>query len=210
MGQTHLIDGVLYGLDRCSQCGVANPLISLVGKSEKLYESKYSSHWHFTGKCSKCRRHILFYGNGAKGGDGTKLEVVQMWPSLPSASEDLPVNARRFLQQALESKHAPDGAIMLAASAIDAMLKEKGYKTGSLYSRIESAANKGVLTPEMRDWAHEIRLSANEPRHADDDFNGATAEDADQVIEFANALGEYLFVLPTRVQKWKEAAQSGG
>jgi hypothetical protein len=92
---------------------------------------------------------------------------------------------------------------MLAASSIDAMLKERGYKDGSLYGRIEKSTSDGLLTAQMRDWAHEIRLSANEPRHADDEFDGATDKDAEQVIEFARALAEYLYVLPAKVQKWK-------
>ena len=93
---------------------------------------------------------------------------------------------------------------MLSASAIDAMMKEIGYKDGSLYARIEQASADGVLTRQMQEWAHEIRLSANEPRHADDQFEGATPEEAEQVLQFASALGEYLFVLPARVSKWKQ------
>ena len=97
---------------------------------------------------------------------------------------------------------------MLSASAIDAMLKEKGYKSGTLYKRIEDARDNGLLTAEMSDWAHEIRLSANEPRHADDEYGGASDADVDQTLQFARALGEYLFVLPVKVQKWKAAASS--
>jgi hypothetical protein len=42
---------------------------------------------------------------------------------------------------------------MLAASAVDAMLKQRGYTEGSLYARIEKAANDNVLTSEMAPWA---------------------------------------------------------
>jgi hypothetical protein len=38
----------------------------------------------------------------------------------------IPNVAGAYLQQALQSLQAPAGAVMLAASAIDAMLKEKG------------------------------------------------------------------------------------
>ncbi|MCW2362675.1 MULTISPECIES: DUF4145 domain-containing protein [Sphingobium] len=132
--------------------------------------------------------------------------IFQIHPEMEVVSDVLPLRAKKFLQQAIESRHAPDGALMLAASAIDAMLKEMSYKDGSLYSRIETATRDGVLTAEMREWAHEIRLSANEPRHADDDFEGATPEDAEQVIEFSKALGQYLFELPAKVKKWKAQA----
>jgi hypothetical protein len=126
---------------------------------------------------------------------------------LETVAEELPERAKRFLQQATESRHAPDGALMLAASSIDAMLKEKGYVKEGLYTRIEQAFSEGLLTAEMRDWAHEIRLSANEPRHADDKFEGASSNDADQVIQFAKALDQYLFELPAKVQKCKQAAE---
>ena len=95
---------------------------------------------------------------------------------------------------------------MLAASAIDAMLKDKGLTNGSLYSRIKSASDQNLLTSEMAAWAHEIRLSANEPRHADEEFTGATAEDAEQILAFTRALGEYLYDLPSRVKKWQGKA----
>jgi hypothetical protein len=204
---------VVYGLDRCPQCGVATPLVSSVSKPKKHYKDGHeNTWWHFTGECSRCHRHILFYGwtnsdeSPRAGNDPSNVRIRNTYPELETASDEIPDKAKRFLQQALESKHAPDGALMLAASSIDAMLKEKGFKSGTLYSRIEKAYETGLLTEQMRDWAHETRLSANEPRHADDDFEGATPEDAQQVIEFAKALAEYLFVLPARVKRWKATA----
>jgi Domain of unknown function (DUF4145) len=55
---------------------------------------------------------------------------------------------------------------MLAASAVDAMLKHKNYTVGSLKDRIDKAANDHLITSEMAAWAHEIRLDANDERHA--------------------------------------------
>ncbi|WP_292932063.1 DUF4145 domain-containing protein [Novosphingobium sp. PASSN1] len=164
------------------------------------------------GQCSQCRKCTLFEGYTARSklnsaGQVTSLEIFRCFPEAKRASDDIPVRARNYLQQALDSRHAPDGAIMLAASAIDWMLKEKGYKDGSLYSRIEKASQDGLFTSEMRDWAHEIRLSANDPRHADEDYFGSTIEQVDQIIQFAESLGEYLFVLPARIRKWKGQAK---
>ncbi len=51
---------------------------------------------------------------------------------------------------------------MLAASSIDAMLKEKGYKVGGLYDRIKQAAKDHLITDEMAAWAHDVRLDAND------------------------------------------------
>jgi Domain of unknown function (DUF4145) len=91
---------------------------------------------------------------------------------------------------------------MLAASAVDAMLKAKGYQDGSsLYSRIKSAANDHLITADMALWAHHVRLEANNPRHADEDEPHATSTGAAQAVDFASALANILFVLPSRVTR---------
>ncbi len=90
---------------------------------------------------------------------------------------------------------------MLLASAVDAMLKDKGLKDGSLYARIDAAAKSHLITEEMAAWAHEIRLDANDQRHADDTVTLPNTADAEKVIEFAKALVQFLYVLPARVAR---------
>ena len=90
---------------------------------------------------------------------------------------------------------------MLAASAVDAMLKAKDYTEGSLYSRINSARDDHLITPEMAEWAHEVRLDANDPRHADETKPIPDTADATRVIEFTQALAQFIFVLPDRVTR---------
>jgi len=94
---------------------------------------------------------------------------------------------------------------MLAASSVDAMLKAKGYTDGSLYSRIDQAAKDNLITKDMAAWAHEIRLEANGQRHADAGAALPTGNDAVRVIEFAEALGQFLFVLPARINRGLQA-----
>jgi hypothetical protein len=111
------------------------------------------------------------------------------------------VRAREYLQQAINSLHAPAGAIMLTASAVDAMLKEKGYKDGSLNSRIDKAAVDHLITQGMATWAHHIRLDANDQRHADEAAPLPSTDEAQRCIDFAQALGEFMFVLPGRIAR---------
>ena len=206
MSEAALFNKIVYGLGRCPQCAVANPLIDLLYEPAKHFKDTWeNTYYHFTGVCSKCKRHVLFY---ASGGDDPKqkMTVVRSYPSHEQIAKELPDMARKFLQQAVDSKHASDGALMLAASSIDAMLKSIGFSKGSLYSRIDEAKEQGAITSPMSEWAHSIRLSANDPRHADENFTGATEKQAAQSIEFAKALGEYLFVLPSKVAAGRESA----
>ncbi len=99
---------------------------------------------------------------------------------------------------------------MLAASAVDSMLKAKNLTSGSLSARINEAVQQNLITAEMAQWAHEVRLDANEQRHADDAVPLPDETQAKKSIEFALALGQFLFVLPARVQRGIGVAKGQG
>jgi hypothetical protein len=136
--------------------------------------------------------------------------IKEMWPpGVGTVDEQLPKRAADYLKQANDSAHvAPAGAIILAASAIDSMLKEKGYKKGSLYARIDQSAKDHIITSDMAQWAHEVRLEANDERHADENAALPTTEEAKRCVEFAAALGAILFTLPARIQRGIQQAKA--
>ncbi|WP_280286658.1 DUF4145 domain-containing protein [Pseudomonas sp. BN415] len=135
---------------------------------------------------------------------GELRAIKECWPKPQAVDDAVPERARSFLQQAIVSIHAPAGAVMLTASAVDSMLKEKGLRDGSLYRRIETAAAEHLITAEMALWAHEVRLEANDQRHADEEAALPNEADARKAIAFAQALAQFLFVLPARVEQGRE------
>ena len=134
-------------------------------------------------------------------------ETIRILPAPQDVSEDLPERARAYLDQAIGSLSAPAGAVMLAASAVDSMLKAKGLTSGTLYARIDEAAKTHMITAEMAQWAHEVRLDANDQRHADDSTPLPNGDQAKKCVEFALALGQFIFVLPARVQRGIKSAK---
>ena len=75
------------------------------------------------------------------------------------------------------------------------MLKVKGYREGSLYNRIDKASEDNLITQDMARWANEIRIDANDQRHADESADLPTQEQASRVIEFASALAQFTLVI---------------
>ena len=153
------------------------------------------------------RRVWSFYRCGRCGGIVTasapedQKRVLEIFPDSRKVSNDIPDRARSYLEQAIASIHAPSGAVMLCASSVDAMLKSKGYSSGSLYQRIESAVNDNLITSEMAKWAHDVRLDANDERHSDESAIMPTEDDANRTIDFVTAFAEYLFVLPAKIKR---------
>lgn len=191
-------------LDRCPHCGIDRPTLTGVHNFETLdYKGARHRFWRIY-QCSGCGGVVTAYADA-----GWDQQVTQCYPALPEVDAAVPERARSFLEQAHSSLRQPAGAVMLAASAVDAMLKAKDYKEGSLYSRIDKAAAEHVITADMAKWAHDVRLDANDQRHADEAVPLPGTEEAKRTVEFANALAQFMFVLPARVQRGLNAAGSG-
>ncbi|HEU0277135.1 MAG TPA: DUF4145 domain-containing protein [Rhodanobacteraceae bacterium] len=192
-------------IDRCPHCQVALPDMRILGQHQTANHSGAMQRKWAVYCCSSCGGLVTAW-SVAFG-----APVVDYFPKNTTVDESVPERPRTYLQQAIESLHAPAGAIMLAASAIDAMLKLKGYERGSLYERIEAAANDHLITQEMARWAHAARLDANGQRHADEAGALPTQEEAKVTIDFVNAIAQFLFVLPAQIDKGiKETKQKGG
>lgn len=189
-------------LSRCPHCSVDSPSLHQNTNFETVnYDKKNTRIWK-TYKCSRCGGVVLAACNKKSN------EIIEMYPAALSLSDAIPERAKEYLDQAINSLHAPAGAIMLAASSIDAMLKEKGYENGKLYTRINKATKDHLITEGMSKWAHQVRLDANNQRHADGDVELPNEEDAKKVIEFTRVLAELLFVLPSKVDKGIEETSS--
>jgi hypothetical protein len=197
----------LGGLTRCPHCSIAHPTMPNDWGSDSPIKRAtpgpvYS--WVLY-HCTSCGGCVLARGEPdvARGGN-----VTAIYPPEKVVHEDIPQPAARFLQQAFDTLSAPDAAAVMAGSAVDGMLKHLGYTHGSLYTRIDKAVEDHVLTKAMGDWAHEVRLGSNRPRHADEKHPHVTAPQAEQSVEFAEALGFFLFVLSKRIERGLEAAKN--
>lgn len=180
-------------LDRCPHCGTANPNL------------KRQHHLDTRDHAGQNNRVWSIYVCGSCGGivsawaTSHGLPVGGYHPTFESIDLEIPERPRSYLKQASESMHAPAGAVMLAASAVDSMLKAKGFVEGTLYTRIDKAAKDHIITKDMAAWAHAVRLDANDQRHADDAAALPTEQDAKRVLDFAATLAQIMFVLPSRV-----------
>lgn len=198
--QTVQISNVLRGLQRCPHCNIARPEMTVLWKSDCIIPSNQSGYGHnwATYKCNSCCHVVLAQ---SELGNQSTTRMLKLFPAPEDLPNDLPERVRIYLRQAIESIHSPDGSVMLAGAAVDAMLKLKGLNSGSVYSRIDEAVKKHILTPDMASWAHEVRLGSNRPRHADTEQPHVSENEAKQAVEFTRMLGHLLFVLPAKIEK---------
>lgn len=188
-------------LNHCPHCGVDRPsLTGLWATVTTAHDGTYKRYW-MVYACPRCGGLVTAFSKHNHG------YVAGIFPGTAVLDESIPDSARSYLQQAIDSLHSPADAVMLAASSVDAMLKAKNYKDGSLYSRIEQAVDDHLITSEVAKWARQVRLDANEPRHADEAAPLRDSGDANRSIHFAQALAMCLFTLPANVTRGlKESA----
>ncbi len=191
-------------VQRCPHCNVDQPSIILLGghMDTNNHTNTKKRTWAIY-RCNRCGGCVLCCSIS-----GVGHVITEMYPKPDTVSDSIPPNARQFLEDAIMSRAARSASIMSANSSIDAMLKHKKYTDGHLYPRIEQAAKEHVITQAMAEWAHDVRMIANDMRHADVDAPAPTDEDVDGCIEFAKALAEYLFVLPERVRRSRSTKSS--
>ena len=190
-------------VDKCPHCNIDKPNFTVCTYFEtREHTGGFLRYWG----CYQCARCGGVVTASALKNHG---EIVDMFPEVKKIDDVIPASVKKFLRQAIDSQHSPDGAVMLSASAVDSMLKEKGLIEGKLYPRIKEAVKKQIITPEMSEWAHQVRLDANDSRHADEEAIDFTIEDAKNSINFAFALAEYLFVLPSKVRRGLKESSPG-
>ena len=192
-------------LSRCPHCGVDCPNLTGVWQTETAAHNGANRRKWIVYLCSRCGGLVSAWCKP------DNIYVEEIFPGVDSLDDAIPNPAREYLQQAIDSLHSAAGAVMLAASAVDAMLKAKNYKEGSLYARINQAAADHLITAEMSTWAHQVRLDANDQRHADGTVLLPQTNDARRSIHFAQALATFLFSLPNRgTRGLKESAPKSG
>jgi hypothetical protein len=93
----------------------------------------------------------------------------------------------------------------MARSALQFVVREKGAKEGNLKAQINDLARKEVLHPLMQEWAHEVRLLANESAHPEAPVPPpVTPQDARDIVNFLDYLLFYLYDLPKQSADYRK------
>lgn len=70
-----------------------------------------------------------------------------------------------------------------------------------MVQRISILHSKGLITEQMKDWAHIVRVDSNGAVHSDEEFSKAEAE---ELIGFTEVFLIYAFQLPAMVSSRKQ------
>jgi hypothetical protein len=128
---------------------------------------------------------------------------IHWWP-LPETnlSTDIPKEISEIFGEAATTLAAncPRASAVMLRRTLEAIVTDQGEPTGTLASRLDNLASKGILQPTLSDWAKEVRLIGNQGAHFDP-IQMVTIDDAKQLLSFVRELLKYLYELPAELAR---------
>ena len=178
----------------CKQCEAlvnAEAVCSYDAK-DKVFAVTY---WFL--KCPKCDSPLLVE-QGVFG--DTRLYPSKDYSLNPSLPEPLRVAyAEAF---ACFKSKAYTATALMCRKALEGICAEHGAKGRNLVSSLKELKDKGVIENRLYEWADTLRISGNEAAH--DVAIRISAEDAKDILEFTNALLEYVFTFRDKFEEFKK------
>ncbi len=121
--------------------------------------------------------------------------------------DHVPDNITIFFQQGMDNlnKNNWDAAGAMFGKVIDITTKKIDPELkGSLYERIEQLAKKHLITPDLKDWAHKIRLIRNDALH---EASPTGEQEAHDIQIFTDLFLRYVFTLPGILEERRNTAE---
>lgn len=140
-----------------------------------------------------------------KNAAGFHIQSYFPQPSMPDIPGHCPENVAKAFKQAANAmvRGDSDSSVAMDRRALELMTKEKAPDDAdkSLIKRIEILGERHVITPDLKDWAHNLRTMGNEALHGVD---GLTVEEATSTHELTKFILTYVYSLPEQVRLAKE------
>jgi HEPN domain-containing protein len=169
---------------------------------------------YLTYKCGNCANYIMIFWSADEhhAGGYNPTQGLHAYRTVPFAiggwdGEDYwPDNAKRHWKQAHNAVNRGDydAAVVMARSAVQAIVRDKKAKKGSLYNEINDLVVRGVIPNIVGELAHEVRELAKPSAHPTEDEKPVDAKDAREIVEFLDILLEYGYDLPHKINEHRQ------
>jgi hypothetical protein len=211
LGETSGYDGDEMQVSRlqCAFCGEKGHFTRTNHAEKKKANSDKKLNFDLY-QCTNCAGYVHVLWSAREFGAGLRgLHAYQTlpWPmGKPEPSDNWPPEVQRFWTQAKDSLKNEnwDAAAVMARSALQIALRNKGAKGGSLKAEIENLANTSILHPLMKDWSTEVRELGNDSAHPKPNAQPTDPNDARDIVEFLNFLLMYLYDLPKQISDYRQ------
>ena len=158
-------------------------------------------------RCQRCGAPILVNqdntGNMVEGDVwGTPVRIFPSQDLHLSSSAPAPIRNAYDEGAASFRAHAYTAAAIMCRKTLEGICQSQGVNTQSLASSLRKMKDDGLIDGRLFEWSDTLRMAGNEAAH---DVNATVSkEDAKDMLDFTNAIVEYLFAFREKFEEFKK------
>ena len=165
-------------------------------------------------KCPRCHGPLVtVQENYAFSGGGEPLweDPVRLFPPRDEpVGVAFPNSIRLPYEEALACFRAKAFAAtaIMCRKGLEGMCHEHSVRVKNLASGLKQLRDKGIIEDRLFQWAEALRIAGNEAAH--DVSPNISRQDAKDILEFTDAVLQYVFTFSERFDKFMERRQKPG
>ena len=155
-------------------------------------------------RCPRCSEPIVVRYDEIEG----LGHLVQIFPAPERPlSRSVPTNIRDGFQEARDCFRAAayTATALMCRRTLEAIARYHDVNERTLAASLRAMKDRGIIETRLFEWAEALRLVGNEAAH--DVVAGIHGQDAQDAVEFTNALLEYLYTFRDRFEAFKVRRQ---
>jgi len=151
-------------------------------------------------KCPSCSSPLVILQE--ENPDGLDAPL-RLYPSERKANYNLPKELRNSFDESLKCQKAKcyTAAAMMCRRTLEGLCKHHDKNSKNLATGIQSLHSKGIIDKSLFEWAEALRRDGNLAAH--DMQATISGDDAKDLIDFSEAILDYVFVLHDRFEEYK-------
>lgn len=158
-------------------------------------------------KCPVCTNALLGGSDHIQVGPSEHgwSDLNRLWPQQESHIHwEIPAIARNSLIEARKCYKAKvyDACAVMSGRTLEGVCKHHATKSKDLASGLKELKDKGIIDDRLYQWSEELRKHRNISAHAREDK--IPKEDAKDLLDFAQAICDYVFVLNAKFNRFME------
>lgn len=206
----------------CGRCGKFSHMTSVGGATvaDSIPSGRYRIEGTF--RCDACQRfNIGELGFRSKPQNvehetyaarfWAEQDPEKWYPAFVAGQDypDVPPHVARAASEAhmCRSVAADMSAILMARAVIEAVAKDHGIDSGSLFKKIDAMHGQGLIAEFARKTAHTIRTFGNDMAHGDFTVE-VDVQDAKAVLTFMDYILREVYQAPAELQRLQDAADA--
>lgn len=193
----------------CPHCDAVATYTTIHDTTPPNYDEREEGElYHAIVECDNCGEVILLIFEAVReplvhDGFYIDIQLVDQYPKrIPMFHESIPPHVVNDYVEAIKcfDVGAWKASVVMCRRALQGSVIERGSTKSKLADQIDDLHNNEIITKDIKDWAHEIRLTGNIGAHpSKDGLEDVTEEDAKELIAFVEEYLNFVYIMPSKV-----------